>query len=238
VSDSPVDDDGLVPYGATARHPRPLMGRSAMSCSPTPSVARISPCARGEVVQLLLTNAANARVFNLSFPGARMKVIAGDAGPVRARRSGSSVVIAPAERYVVQVRFDTAWSRPPSSTTCKGSTTSLAASCLHRHARRRRCAIAPRAPCRDFDVLHANPRAIADIERYSRYFSRPQTGRCCSLSRPRPPFVTSPSCDSTRRTSPRRMGREHAKHELGLDERSDPRVLRDPATGKENMDIG
>ena len=62
---------------------------------------------RGEVVRFYLTNASNARTLNLSFPGARMKVVATDAGPFEHETWVASVVIAPAERYVVHVRFDT-----------------------------------------------------------------------------------------------------------------------------------
>ena len=38
----------------------------------------------GEVFRLWLTNTANARVFNVRLPGARMKLIGGDSGRVRA----------------------------------------------------------------------------------------------------------------------------------------------------------
>jgi FtsP/CotA-like multicopper oxidase with cupredoxin domain len=61
---------------------------------------------RGEVVRFYLTNAASARTFNVSFPGARMKVVASDVGPYAQEAWVESVVIAPAERYVVHVRFD------------------------------------------------------------------------------------------------------------------------------------
>ena len=63
---------------------------------------------RGEVVRFYLTNAANTRTFNLSFPGARMKVVASDVGSVAREEWVESVVLAPAERYVVHVRFDRA----------------------------------------------------------------------------------------------------------------------------------
>jgi len=63
---------------------------------------------RGEVVRFYLTNAMNARTLNLSFPGAQMKLVAADAGPFEAERPVESVVIAPAERYVVHVRFNRA----------------------------------------------------------------------------------------------------------------------------------
>ena len=61
---------------------------------------------RGEIVRFYLTNAASARTMNLSFPGARMQVAAADAGPMIARVPVDNLVIAPAERWVVYVRFD------------------------------------------------------------------------------------------------------------------------------------
>ena len=42
----------------------------------------------GEVVRLWLTNTANTRVFNLTLPGARMKLVGGDSG--RYERESSS----------------------------------------------------------------------------------------------------------------------------------------------------
>src|SRR5207253_10034035 len=44
--------------------------------------------------------------LSLSFPEARMKLVATDAGPFEREAWVESVVIAPAERYVVDVRFD------------------------------------------------------------------------------------------------------------------------------------
>src|SRR5207247_11425012 len=61
---------------------------------------------REEVIRFFLTNASSTRTLNLSFTGARMKVVASDAGPLEREAWVESVVIAPAERYVVHVRFD------------------------------------------------------------------------------------------------------------------------------------
>ncbi|MGH7522579.1 MAG: multicopper oxidase family protein [Gemmatimonadales bacterium] len=61
---------------------------------------------RGAAVRFYFTNAANARTMNLSFTGARMRLVAADAGPFAAPRPVENVVIAPAERYVVDVRFE------------------------------------------------------------------------------------------------------------------------------------
>jgi FtsP/CotA-like multicopper oxidase with cupredoxin domain len=60
----------------------------------------------GEVVRLWLTNTANTRVFNLSVPGARMKLVGGDSGRVEHQEFIESVVLAPSERAVIDVLVD------------------------------------------------------------------------------------------------------------------------------------
>jgi FtsP/CotA-like multicopper oxidase with cupredoxin domain len=57
----------------------------------------------GEVVRLWLTNTANTRVFNVTVPGARMKLIGGDSGRVEYEEFVEQVVLAPSERVVVDV---------------------------------------------------------------------------------------------------------------------------------------
>jgi FtsP/CotA-like multicopper oxidase with cupredoxin domain len=57
----------------------------------------------GEVVRLWLTNTANTRVFNLTLPGARMKLVGGDSGRVEQEEFVEHVVLAPSERAVVDV---------------------------------------------------------------------------------------------------------------------------------------
>ena len=66
----------------------------------------------GEVVRFYLTNAANARTFNVSIDGARMKLVGGDMGRVRNERWVESVVIGPAERWIVDVHFARAGKYP------------------------------------------------------------------------------------------------------------------------------
>jgi FtsP/CotA-like multicopper oxidase with cupredoxin domain len=60
----------------------------------------------GEVVRLWLTNTANTRVFNLTLPGARMKLVGGDSGRVEHEEFVSEVLLAPSERAVVDVLVD------------------------------------------------------------------------------------------------------------------------------------
>ena len=62
--------------------------------------------ATGEVVRLWLTNTANARVFDVTLPGARMKLVGGDSGRVEHEEFVSEVLLGPSERAVVDVLFD------------------------------------------------------------------------------------------------------------------------------------
>jgi FtsP/CotA-like multicopper oxidase with cupredoxin domain len=57
----------------------------------------------GEVVRLWLTNTANTRVFNVTLPGTRMKLVGGDSGRVQYEEFVEQVVLAPSERVVVDV---------------------------------------------------------------------------------------------------------------------------------------
>jgi FtsP/CotA-like multicopper oxidase with cupredoxin domain len=60
----------------------------------------------GEVLRLWLTNTANTRVFNLTVPGARLKLVGGDSGRVEHEEFVEGVVLAPSERAVVDVLVD------------------------------------------------------------------------------------------------------------------------------------
>ena len=60
----------------------------------------------GEVVRLWLTNTANTRVFNVTVPRARLKLVGGDSGRVEHEEFVDRVLLAPSERAVVDVWFD------------------------------------------------------------------------------------------------------------------------------------
>ena len=59
----------------------------------------------GEVVRLYLTNTANTRVFNVTLPGARMRLVGGDSGRCERAEFVDEVLLAPSERAVVDVLF-------------------------------------------------------------------------------------------------------------------------------------
>jgi suppressor of ftsI len=107
VDDLLVGDSGLIPFGKdTPTHA--LMGRFGNLFLVNGEPGYRLAVRRGEVVRFYLTNASSTRTLNLSFAGARMKVVAADAGPFERERWAQSVVIGPAERYVVHVKFDRA----------------------------------------------------------------------------------------------------------------------------------
>ena len=60
----------------------------------------------GEVVRFYLTNTANTRVFKVTLPGARMKLVGGDSGRCEHEEIIDDVILAPSERIVVDVLFD------------------------------------------------------------------------------------------------------------------------------------
>jgi len=61
----------------------------------------------GEVVRFYLVNTANTRIFNFAVRGARMKLVGGDSGRFERETFIDAVLLAPSERAVVDVRFDT-----------------------------------------------------------------------------------------------------------------------------------
>jgi FtsP/CotA-like multicopper oxidase with cupredoxin domain len=107
LDDLLLDDGGLLPYGADAPT-HALMGRwgNVFLVNGEPRYALA--VRRGDVVRFYVTNVSNARVYNLAFGDARMKIVASDGGKFERESWASSVVIAPAERYVVDVLFDRA----------------------------------------------------------------------------------------------------------------------------------
>ena len=63
--------------------------------------------ALGEVVRLYLVNTANTRIFNFAVRGARAKLVGGDSGRYERETFVDAVLLAPSERAVVDLLFDT-----------------------------------------------------------------------------------------------------------------------------------
>jgi len=107
LDDILMDDQGALPWGDKAPT-HALMGRFGNVMMVNGQTDYRLSAQRGEVIRFYLTNVANTRTFNVTFGNARIKVVASDLGRFEREQWVPSVVIAPAERYVVDVRFDEA----------------------------------------------------------------------------------------------------------------------------------
>lgn len=105
LDDLLMDGEGLVPFGRE-RATHAFMGRFGntplVNGEPRPEFQ----VRAGEVVRLYLTNVSNVRTWNLSLPGARLKLIAGDLSRFQREEWVDNIAIAPAERYVVDARIE------------------------------------------------------------------------------------------------------------------------------------
>ena len=106
IDDLLLDERGVVPFGREAPT-HALAGRSGNVTLVNGEPRWSLTVHRGEVVRFHLTNAANARIFNLSFDSLPLKIVGSDLGRFERETWATSAVLAPAERYVVEARFDT-----------------------------------------------------------------------------------------------------------------------------------
>jgi suppressor of ftsI len=230
LDDLLVNDNGLVPYGRDAAT-HALMGRFGNVRSRHHFTAKA-----GQVVQFAFTNVANARVFNLSFPGTRMKIIGSDAGRYEHEAWVPSVVIAPAERYIAQVRFDRP-GRVPLVSRVLGLDHLFGRFVPFDDTLGFVDVSATRAAgANDFETLHAGD----DLARYHGYIDRPADRTLdLELETHDLPFVTQQlmRLDSSYFAPVEWVG-SMPNMNWASTSKQVRWVLRDPATGRENMDIG
>ena len=240
LDDLLMGDDGMVPFG-TATTTHALMGRfgNVMLVNGEPRYALA--VGRGEVVRYFLTNVSNTRTFNLSFLGARMKVVAGDVGNYEREQWVESIVIGPAERYVVHVRFDTAGDV---------ALVNRVRGLDHLYGRFFseedtlgviRVAGGAASPdlSASFATLRADTAVRASVARYRRYFSRPaDKALVLTMEAQGLPFFTRQimQLDSIFFTPVEWSGTMPGMNWAATGDQV-RWILRDAATGKENMDI-
>jgi FtsP/CotA-like multicopper oxidase with cupredoxin domain len=201
---------------------------------------------RGEVVRFLLTNVSNTRTFNLSFGrGARMKVVGSDVGNYEREAWVESVVIAPAERYVVHVRFD-----EPGSVALVNRVRALD----HLFGRFFSetdtlgiVRVSPRRASPDlgagFSALRADTAVVADVAPHRRALARwlaraPDRSLVLTMKSRGLPFITERlmQLDSVY-FAPLEWSGTMPMMNWASTGRQVTWVLRDPATGRENMEV-
>ncbi len=106
LDDILMDDEGLLPYGKDVAN-YSIMGRFGNTMLVNGEPDYTLSARKGDVVRFMFTNVANTRSMNLSFGGNPIKLVGADIGRFEREEMVPAVVIAPAQRYVVEVKFDT-----------------------------------------------------------------------------------------------------------------------------------
>lgn len=260
LDDLLLDEAGAIPFGAEGPT-HVFMGRfgNVPLVNGEPDYAL--DVAAGEVVRFLITNVSNTRTWNLSMPGARLKVVGSDMGPLEREAWVESVVIAPAERYIVHARFDAAGevalvNRVLAIDHLNGAflprvdTLGVVrvgpgpdrgdAAEIGGEARDPSDAGGERGPIgRAFENLREHPLTIADIDPYRRHFDRPVDRRLVLGIRTRglQPFVRAlMQADSAFFPAVEWDGTMPMMNWASTT-RQVEWILRDPDTGAENMEI-
>ncbi len=105
LDDLLINADTLIPFGKSVPD-FALMGRVGNTLLVNGDRRYTLSVRQGEVVRFYLTNVSSSRTYNLSFGGAPIKVVASDVSRFEHEERATSVVVGPAERYVVDVRFE------------------------------------------------------------------------------------------------------------------------------------
>ncbi len=110
LDDLLMDDQGIVAFGAEGAN-YALMGRFGNVFLVNGEPDYSAEFGAGEVVRFFFTNVSNTRTFNLVFARVEsgeplaVKVVGSDVGKFEREEWSESIVLAPAERYVVEVLF-------------------------------------------------------------------------------------------------------------------------------------
>jgi FtsP/CotA-like multicopper oxidase with cupredoxin domain len=241
LDDLLLGEGGLIGYGAEAPT-HALMGRFGNVLLLNGEPRWSATASRGEVVRLFLTNVSSTRVFNLSFSGGvRMKVVASDLGRYAREAWVENVTVAPAERYVVDVRFDSAGEVALLNRV--RAIDHLFARFFQETDTLGRVRVSATAVTPDlsasFERLRSNAAVAAEITRYRPQFDRPVDHELVvTLQTGDLPFPLRPlfSQESVYRNPVEWSGTMPEMDWLATG-RNTRWILRDPATGRENMDI-
>ena len=240
LDDLLLGDQGLVPYG-TDHATHALMGRFG-NVLLVNGAAEYQLAARpGEVVRFFLTNVSNTRTFNVAWPKAQMKLVGADIGRYEKEAWVRSITIAPAQRYIVDVRFPVAGSYalvnqvqaidhnvgnffPEVDTLGMVRAAGARARPDHRQA---------------FERLRINRDVVTDIDRYRPWFERPPDRELLLTLRlgALPNGVMQMLRKDAAYAHPVELSGTMPMMDWLVTTRDAEWVMRDPASGQENMDI-
>ena len=178
LDDLLVNADTLIPFGREGPD-FSLMGRVGSLVLVNGGARDTLHAHTGEVVRFYLTNVASSRTFNVSFGDAPMKVLASNVSRFEHEERVQSVVMAPAERYIIEARFE-----HPGQYALVNSVQGINHFKGEFEAEVDTLGIvtvdaAPATPdyAHDFATMRANPAVSKDIDRFRPYFNKPPDKR-------------------------------------------------------------
>lgn len=122
------------------------------------------PLQLGEVIRLYAVNASNTRVYNLSIPNVKMKLVGGDNGKYEHETWQDHIVLSPSERAIVDVLFDKSGSYALQSTNPQ-NTYNLGTFTVSSEK-------VSQSFAKEFSTLRDNKDIIADIDKYRDAFNK------------------------------------------------------------------
>jgi suppressor of ftsI len=163
VSDILLDQNGVPDFNLNQTD-HVLMGRygNVLLANGTPNYSMTAN--KGDVVRYYITNAANARPFNIAIPNAQMKLVGGDNGKYEKETMVNSITLGPSERAIIDVYFPTAGTyaienSTPISNIKLGTVVVGDAASNSSYASQ-------------FKILRTNKDVIANIDPYRSYFNK------------------------------------------------------------------
>lgn len=164
LDDIQLDDKGVAPFWKEQTN-QAIMGRFGTHYLLNWSEEYTLQLTQGKVTRLYVTNAANVRPFNITIPGVSMKLVGSDIGAYEQETMIDSLLIAPAERYVIELYAKDAWTfdlqyKNPAFTKTLW-----------------KVVVAPNATSSDagkkFSSLRTVSQVVNDIDAYRKYFDQP-----------------------------------------------------------------
>ena len=240
LDDLLINADTLIPFGKEAPD-FVLMGRVGNVILVNSEPRYTYHTHAGSVVRFYFTNTASSRTFNLSFSGAPIKVVASEVSRFEHEEMTPSVVLAPAQRYIVQVRFD----KPGRYALVN------AIQAINHYEGEFRPEVdtlgivtvdsAPASPDygRQFATMRTNPAVVQDIAKYRPYFDKPPDKTFTLTVQPNAlPLATVQfmNVDTAYFAPVEWVDGMPAMNWLSTSNQV-RWIIRDQATGKENMDI-
>ena len=240
LDDLLVDKQGIIPFGKDAAD-FAIMGRFGnlflVNGEPNYHLA----VHRGDVIRFFLTNASNARSYNVNFGGAPIKLVATDLSRYEREQMVSSVVISPAQRYIAEVRFDTPGTI--ALTNRVQAVNNYAGEYFPEVDTLGTITVSPDPTTadhgREFATLRANPAVTSDIDHYRPMFAKPVDHELALTVNIQglPNSIVSFMIVDTMYFSPVEWNDGMPDMNWVSTAKEVHWIMRDVATGKENMDI-